>query len=330
MWEGLIIINAMYLSAPLQFVINITNKCNLRCLHCFNNSGNDDDITEKELYKLIMNISQLKPYNVCFSGGEPLLKKTELINCTRILKQNNVRVSLASNGMLLNKEVIYELAISGVREISISLDGPNKYVHNYLRGDNFAFTETFKNLMLLNNLKIIDFEPTITINKVNIINFEEFVILMIKNNFKKIGIRIILPLGRALNNKDVLMLNYEDIRYISKIVNKYKNDIQIIFNDSINHLLYYRKGEPFYGMEIKSNGDIIASPYLQIKLGNIKNHTIKEYWDNGWTDIWNTPLFKKILKHLYSIEDLEIINTIIKKYNKETNDLIDNNSFLYI
>ncbi|MBE0461723.1 MAG: 4Fe-4S cluster-binding domain-containing protein [Candidatus Aminicenantes bacterium] len=59
------------LKGPLQIVFNITNRCNLRCLHCFNRSEEklkEKELTEKEVLELIEEISDIKPFNLKWSG----------------------------------------------------------------------------------------------------------------------------------------------------------------------------------------------------------------------------------------------------------------------
>lgn len=46
-----------YLIGPHQMAFDITNKCNLRCLHCFNSSGENaiinDELTDYEVVEFI-------------------------------------------------------------------------------------------------------------------------------------------------------------------------------------------------------------------------------------------------------------------------------------
>ncbi|HAP8311614.1 TPA: radical SAM protein [Enterococcus faecium] len=65
---------------PSQISIDVTYKCNFRCKHCYNASGGDNcfmdnELTDDELLELTKDICNLKPYNICFCGGETLLRK---------------------------------------------------------------------------------------------------------------------------------------------------------------------------------------------------------------------------------------------------------------
>ena len=86
-------------TGPLHLALDITNKCNYRCLHCYNASGEncvvDNELTDEEVLELINQISKIKPHTFCFCGGEPLLRK-DLIVIFQILFliQNAVRFTL--------------------------------------------------------------------------------------------------------------------------------------------------------------------------------------------------------------------------------------------
>ena len=55
----------------------ITNKCNLRCIHCNMDSGNKlgDELTKDECFKIIDELNSKKVQRICFFGGEPLIRK---------------------------------------------------------------------------------------------------------------------------------------------------------------------------------------------------------------------------------------------------------------
>ncbi|MEW6482827.1 MAG: 4Fe-4S cluster-binding domain-containing protein [bacterium] len=64
------------LRGPHQFAFDLTNRCNFRCLHCFNLSGKNwivkDELNDDEVLEFIRDVADLKPFNLCFCGGEPL------------------------------------------------------------------------------------------------------------------------------------------------------------------------------------------------------------------------------------------------------------------
>ena len=53
-------------TGPLHLALDITNKCNYRCLHCYNASGENcvvnNELTDEEVLELINQISKIKPH----------------------------------------------------------------------------------------------------------------------------------------------------------------------------------------------------------------------------------------------------------------------------
>ena len=55
--------------------IELTRGCNLRCIHCLNNSGkkNDDELAKEEWIELIKKFASYGVQEIRFTGGEPLI-----------------------------------------------------------------------------------------------------------------------------------------------------------------------------------------------------------------------------------------------------------------
>ena len=87
--------------------IDITYKCNFRCKHCYNSSGehqrNSKELSDDEILKIVDEICDYYPESICMCGGETLLrvelicKVAELVN-----KKSNGKISLnmVTNGYL--------------------------------------------------------------------------------------------------------------------------------------------------------------------------------------------------------------------------------------
>lgn len=58
------------LTGPIMISLDITQKCNLKCVHCFNNSGSSvsDELSDKEIIDVANQIAELHPHNVCLCG----------------------------------------------------------------------------------------------------------------------------------------------------------------------------------------------------------------------------------------------------------------------
>lgn len=120
---------------PLKRVaIELTKRCNLRCLHCYASAAREtvSEIDLKQIRELADElVSDFRAgLHIALTGGEPLLHQDvlEIIDC---FKNKNFTVSLSTNGLLVNEELAVELAkrLSG---ISVSIDGLQES-HDFLR-----------------------------------------------------------------------------------------------------------------------------------------------------------------------------------------------------
>lgn len=89
------------------------NGCMLRCKYCHNPEMWQKQKNTMTPKKLVKKIKRFKPYykekgGVTFSGGEPLLQSEFIIECARLLKEENISIALDTSGVGLGnyKEVL--------------------------------------------------------------------------------------------------------------------------------------------------------------------------------------------------------------------------------
>lgn len=109
--------------------LQITDKCNLTCRHCYIGDRGRNELSEAQIRKILKEFEQIQGLRILITGGEPLLhSKFEVIN--EMLPQFFIRKVLFTNGLLLDEERIKKL---NVDEIQISIDGLED-AHDSLRG----------------------------------------------------------------------------------------------------------------------------------------------------------------------------------------------------
>ncbi len=129
----------------------VTNGCNLRCIHCRATAtelASPLDLPTTKALSLIKQISQYANPILVLSGGEPLFR-ADIFDLARYATDCGLRVALATNGTLVTREIARKIVDSGVRRVSISLDGANAATHDAFRGIPGAFRaalEGFRNL----------------------------------------------------------------------------------------------------------------------------------------------------------------------------------------
>jgi radical SAM protein with 4Fe4S-binding SPASM domain len=128
------------LCAPFLVVWDFTHKCNLRCKHCYSNSGDveEDELTTQQALAVVDQLADAHVTALAFSGGEPITRK-DFFQVARHAADRGLYVSLASNGTLLTKENVQKLKEAKVNYVDISIDGATAKTHDDFRGINGAF-----------------------------------------------------------------------------------------------------------------------------------------------------------------------------------------------
>ena len=141
-------VNVLY--PPYSAHVEITNRCNLRCMHCANNSGDPypDELTTKEILSLIDSLSRMGVTRIVLTGGEPLLHP-DLYAIINHARKAPMTVDIFTNATLITKEHVKKLKKSGVRKISTSIDSIDESVHDTFRGKKGALKKTLKGISLL-------------------------------------------------------------------------------------------------------------------------------------------------------------------------------------
>ena len=133
--------------APFLVVWNFTYKCNLKCKHCYSDSGNISkmELSTDDAMKVVDQLADFGVTSLAFSGGEPLMRK-DFFDVARHAVESGLYVSLATNGTLLNEENVRKLKEIGVHYVEVSLDGANAKTHDFFRGKTGAFEQTLQGL----------------------------------------------------------------------------------------------------------------------------------------------------------------------------------------
>jgi MoaA/NifB/PqqE/SkfB family radical SAM enzyme len=107
------------------------SACNCRCVMCdiWKDNKNLKQLTESDVKDLMVSLKKLGTQQVVMSGGEALLNPNFFRFC-ELLQKQNIKVSLLSTGLTLNKNA--DLLVKWVNDIIVSLDG-NEETHNYIR-----------------------------------------------------------------------------------------------------------------------------------------------------------------------------------------------------
>jgi len=141
-------------SGPRLVFWEVTKGCNLRCIHCRASAtelSSPDDLSTSTARGIIDQIAQAGNPILVLSGGEPLYR-SDIFELARYATDKGLRAALATNGTLVTKDMAASIVASGVKRVSISLDGAEAATHDSFRGIPGAFDAAVQGMR---NLKVL-------------------------------------------------------------------------------------------------------------------------------------------------------------------------------
>jgi AdoMet-dependent heme synthase len=131
---------------PKWIAWEATGRCNLNCIHCRCDAGmeaGEGDLTTDEAKRMIDDIAAYAKPVMVLSGGEPLMRR-DIFEIAAYGTDKGLRMCMATNGTMINDKVCADMQASGIRMVSLSLDGSTAEIHDDFRKQKGAFAGTLR------------------------------------------------------------------------------------------------------------------------------------------------------------------------------------------
>lgn len=277
---------------------HLTERCNLRCRHCYQTGGRSDEMSLPEAKELVSEVAEMienwsEAYGMTFSpsfnitGGEPFLRK-DLFEILDEITGRGFDVYLLTNGILINKEKAYRLKAAGVKGVQVSIEGPEA-VHEAIRGKG-SFSASLKGV---GHLLEAGMNVTLntTLSEMNAKRFMEMVELSSAVGVGRLGFSRLVPSGRGKEMLDCMLKTekvkglYEDIFSLDT------GGLKVVTGDPVAAQM----SSPVEGSEggsvplggcaaglsgltILPDGTITPCRRLPIPIGNVRKDSLREVW----------------------------------------------------
>jgi len=268
---------------PLESAqIEITNKCNLSCVHCFNNSGNPypNELTTPEILSLLDTLSSMGVYHVTITGGEPLTHP-DLFTIVEHARKEPMSVNIFTNGTLITEDIVRKFKKVGINRFNISIDSLDESIHDTFRGKKGVLKKTLKAVHLLRKAGF-SIKISVSLSQWNKGCITDVLKYCKENNLQGVEILPVLYSGRgvkglAVSPKEYYCALVERFTYmkeefpegIRKIHKKIEEECDIARNSIC----------------IKADGTILACPGCDKDMGlaNVRDTSLKELWEEDET-----------------------------------------------
>lgn len=294
-------------NSPVLADINITNKCNLHCSHCYIDSSKEGNhMTYSDFQVALEACHESGMFQIALGGGEPTLHP----DFSKILKEirgKNIVPNLTSNGKNLSWRTVYSVA-KYCGAIALSLEGIHE---NFEKNRNFPYKDFQKSIKKIKAARIkLVFQ--ITLSCANIDSIEEILLELLQ--YKPYGILFLAykpqgrgkHLGHELSRVPIEKMN-EKIKSIFKILKgKTKLGFDCCSTPSLVHSI---KSKSFvgcsasrYSLAIMPNLDVLPCSFLDrdAKRDNLKNKNLAEIWRGEEFNKFRLNIAKKINSRICS------------------------------
>ena len=279
-----------------------TQRCNLKCKHCFKDSGEgnlQEELTADEMKTQLSRIAKRYDANgiaFCTTGGELFLRE-DIFEVIAFADELGFKCEITTNGTLIDESVVRRIKNAGVRKAIISLDG-NRETHDGFRAVAGSYDKAIRSVRLLKDADFLDALQVNTVyNKENLGQLRELYEIVKNSGATVWHIASIKPLGRASRNK-FLLLDAGDYRVLFdfiKEMRKKRDDMEITYEHSNFLGLSYEfevRDKCFICQagiitaSIMYNGDVFACnniPRLpHLIQGNIRERDFCDIWENDF------------------------------------------------
>jgi heme b synthase len=284
----------------------VTRSCNLSCIHCRASSEKGPypgELNTEKCFHILEDIRKTGTPIVILTGGEPLLRN-DIFELAARGDRLGLRMVMATNGTLLSPEIVDKIKTSGIKRVSISIDGHNEASHDKFRNVPGSYKKALNGINLLKQGGV-EFQVNTTVTKHNSEDLAEILALAVEIGAVAHHLFLLVPTGRAkeMAEHEIGAHEYEKIlHWFYEMRDKVPVTLKATCAPHYYRILRqeaHRKGEKVnfetYGLDaitrgclggtsfcfISHNGIMQPCGYLEINCGDLKESSFNTVWSKS-------------------------------------------------
>jgi radical SAM protein with 4Fe4S-binding SPASM domain len=120
---------ALELGIPLSVQVDLTYRCNERCVHCYLDHEDHGEMTTAEITNLFDQLADAGVFFLTLSGGEILMRK-DFFEILEHARARTFSVKLKTNAVMIRKKEAERIRSLGVHSVQISIYSHRPDVHD--------------------------------------------------------------------------------------------------------------------------------------------------------------------------------------------------------
>ncbi|MCP4540206.1 MAG: TIGR04053 family radical SAM/SPASM domain-containing protein [Chloroflexi bacterium] len=198
---------------PLRVIAwESTRACNLVCRHCrasAQETPSPDELTTDEMMRLVDQIAAFSQPIFIISGGEPLMRP-DVFDIAAYATEKGLRVAISPNGTLITPHIVQRMHESGIKRVSVSIDGSCAERHDGIRGVSGSFDKAVRGMGFCQDGGI-PFQVNTTVMRQNVDDLEAAHQLVVSLGAVAWHVFMLVPTGRGKVDDEITPQAYEEI-----------------------------------------------------------------------------------------------------------------------
>lgn len=291
--------------SPLLVIWEVTQACDLACLHCRTERNSELDtreLTTQEGFRFLEETKQFGNPLLVLTGGDPL-KRPDFYDLVRHSVEVGLRTNVTPSATpLLTADAIDQFKTSGISRMAISLDGPDAPTHDAFRGEPGNYDRA---ILALRHARDIGLETQVqtTVTRHNLPTLGHIAEQVAELQSKMWSLFFLVTTGHGLEHEDLTAPEYEKVFEFLYEISKVAP-----FEVKTTEAMHYRRyiaqrlraehggrggangrllwrtvgvseGRGF--VFVSHTGEIFPSGFLPISAGNVRNDSLVDVYRNS-------------------------------------------------
>ena len=278
---------------PLQVSIEVTRRCPLECLHCYNNLPMGDmearrrELSKEEHFRILDELVEMGCFWLLYTGGEIFARK-DFLEIYTYAKKKGFLITLFTNGTIINEQIADYLAEWPPFAIEITLYGRTRETYEALTAIPGSYDRCLRGIKLLKERGLPLKLKTVatSVNKHEVLAMRQFAEEEMGVEFKmdgQINPRVDCsqsPLAVRLTPEEVVALDMNAPKGMSEYRRLAKRDLESPPNLSTGDSIYFCGGG-MSGFAINAYGEMGICVISQQETFSVREVGVRRVWEDS-------------------------------------------------